>query len=107
MTEELPGDKGREERLREEYHNQTARIPWSDLQTHHARGSVVLVAADLNLVEVAVQLGLDNTEQFKSWIEASQVAPISDEQALQWYEGNATLWAVVAAPWVLVQQIDA
>jgi hypothetical protein len=57
-------------------------------------------------VEVAVQLGLDNTTRFQGWIESGDVAAVSDEQALIWYESNTELWAVVAAPWVLVQQPD-
>ena len=55
---------------------------------------------------MAVQLGLDNTDQFQAWIAAGQVAPVGDEQALAWYERNQELWAVVAPPWVLVQQRD-
>jgi len=92
--------------LRREYHGQTARIPWHELQTHYARGAVVLVAAELDLVEVAVQLGLDNAAQFQGWIEAGQVAAPSEAQALAWYDSNQELWAVVAAPWVLVQLRD-
>ena len=97
---------GREELLRQEFHSQTARIQWRDLQTYYAHGSVVSVAAGLNLVEVAVQLGLDNASRFQAWIEAGEVAPVSDQQALDWYQTNAELWAVVAAPWVLVQAPD-
>ena len=40
-----------------EYHSQTARIRWRDLQTWYARGSVIAVAARLNLVEVAGNWG--------------------------------------------------
>jgi hypothetical protein len=94
----------REALLREEYHRQTARMHWHDLQTYYARGSVVCVAPSLNLVEVAVQLGMDNTACFQGWIDAGEVAAVSDQQALAWYETNTELWAVVAAPWVLVQQ---
>ncbi len=93
----------RAQRLREEYLGQTARIHWRELQTHYAAGSVVRIARDLNLVEVAVQLGLDNTAQFQEWIASGEVAPVDDTQALQWFESDQALWAVVAAPWVLVQ----
>lgn len=93
----------RETLLRNEYHGQTARINWHDLQPHYARGSVVQVAAGLNLVEVAVQLGLDNTVAFQAWIDSGDVSSVSDDQALTWFEVNQQLWAVVAAPWVLVQ----
>jgi hypothetical protein len=97
-------DSDRESLLRQEYHGQTARIRWHELQTYYAGGSVVFVGKDLNLVEVAVQLGLDNTAQFEQWITDGAVAPVSDQQALSWYDADVTLWAVVAAPWVLVQE---
>ena len=97
------GPDDRAQRLREEYLGQTARIPWRELQTHYAAGSVVCIGSELNLVEVAVQLGLDNTTQFKAWIDRGEVTPVSDAQALQWFKADQELWAVVAAPWVLVQ----
>ena len=97
-----PGD--REAPLRQEFHSQTARITWHDLQTYYAHGNVVAVASDLDLVEVAVQLGMDNTARFQQWIADHAIAPVSDEQALAWYEAKQELWAVVAPPWVLVQQ---
>ena len=97
-------DPGREELLRQEFHSQTARINWHDLQTYYAHGSVVWIDPGQNLVEVAVQLGMDNRPQFQRWIESGEVAPVSKEQALAWYETNQELWAVVAPPWVLVQQ---
>lgn len=96
----------RETMLRQEYHSQTSRIHWHDLQTYYAHGSVVCIASDLNLVDVAVQLGLDNTSRFQGWIESGEVAAVSEQQALAWYETNEELWAVVAAPWVLVQRRD-
>lgn len=97
-------DGAREDLLRREYHGQTARIPWLELQTHYARGSVIAVSSALDLVEVAVQLGMDNTEVFQGWINSGAVAPVDDKQARLWYESEAVLWAVVAAPWVLVQE---
>ena len=96
-------EESREELLRREYHSQTARINWHELQTYFAHGSVVQVGSGLNLVEVAVQLGLDNAARFQQWIEAGDIGPVSDEQAQAWYDSNEELWAVVAAPWVLVQ----
>ncbi len=99
-------DPGREELLRREYHGQTARIPWEELQPHYARGSVVVVDPALDLVEVAVQLGLDNAARFREWIDSGEIAAASDAQALAWHREGAALWAVVAAPWVLVQARD-
>ncbi len=99
-------DTDRESLLRREFHRQTARIRWHELQTAYARGSLVQVAPGLDLVEVAVQLGLDNTAQFSRWIEAGEVVAVSDEQAQRWFDDNPAVWAVVAPPWVLVQLRD-
>ncbi|MFT4519374.1 MAG: hypothetical protein ACI9JM_001770 [Halioglobus sp.] len=96
----------REALLRQEYHGQTARIEWHDLQTYYAQGSVIVVSPELDLVEVAVQLGMDNTPCFEAWIEEAKIGAVTDAQGLSWYESNELLWAVVAAPWVLVQQRD-
>jgi hypothetical protein len=96
-------DTERESLLRAEYHGQTAQIPWQDLQTYFAAGSVIRVGESLDLVEVAVQLGMDNTPLFQQWIAAGEIAPVSESEALGWYQSSQTLWAVVAAPWVLVQ----
>ncbi|MFK7976914.1 MAG: DUF2288 domain-containing protein [Halioglobus sp.] len=104
MVEHEKQPDSRETVLRREYHGQTARIPWKELQTYYARGSVVAVASTLDLVEVAVQLGLDNTQTFEQWIAAGDVAGVNEAQAQQWFDQEAELWAVVAAPWVLVQE---
>lgn len=89
--------------LRGEFLGQTALIPWRELQTHYAGGRVVVVEPALDLVEVAVQLGMDNTGLFRSWIDSGEVAVVSDDQARAWIEDERVLWAVVAPPWVLVQ----
>ena len=93
----------RAELLRGKFLGQTALIPWRELQTHYARGRVVVVQPALDLVEVAVQLGMDNAGLFRSWIERGEVAAVSDDQARAWVEDERELWAVVAPPWVLVQ----
>ena len=90
--------------LRQEYLSQTARIPWRDLQTYYAAGSVVKVDPELDLIETAVQLGLDNAASFEQWINSGEITPVDDQQALAWFESEIELWAVVAAPWVLVQE---
>ena len=91
-------------RLRQEFHAQTSRIPWHDLQTHYASGSVVRVDSQLDLIEVAVALQLDDKSRFEAWIASAEVVSISDRQGRDWYAENPDLWTVVAPPWVLVQQ---
>ncbi|MEM8661283.1 MAG: DUF2288 family protein [Pseudomonadota bacterium] len=93
----------RETVLRREYHAQTAKVRWHELQVAYARGRLVTVETGMNLVEVAVQLGLDNTAVFRDWIASGRIAHVSDELAEDWSSDDRELWAVVAPPWVLVQ----
>ena len=84
---------------------ETARIPWLELQRFFAAGKVIWIAAELDLVDVACALQLDDLERVKAWTEAQQLAPVSNEQARAWVDDDALLWSVVIKPWVLVQEL--
>ena len=92
-----------EEVTRAKVNLETARIAWRELQRYFAGGSAIYVSSELDLVEVAYQISADNREQVKTWMETGQVARVTDEQALAWYETDADMWAVVVSPYVLVQ----
>lgn len=85
--------------------SETAKIPWLELQRFFAAGKVMLVAAELDLVDVAYAFQLDDIEQVQTWTESQQVSPVNDDQAKHWVASDALLWAVVVKPWVLVQAI--
>jgi hypothetical protein len=82
---------------------ETARIAWHDLQRFFAQGHALYVAPELDLVDVALQMQRDNRPAVESWLNSARLAPVSDAQALDWFENNAIHWCVVVKPWVLVQ----
>ncbi len=84
---------------------QTSKIAWRELARFFAGGKVLLVDNSLNLVEVAAAVSSDNTQAVSKWVAVNQLAAVSDEQALDWQQKDEHLWAVVTAPWVLVQLI--
>lgn len=85
---------------------ETSQIPWHELQRFFASGQAISVDSSIDLIEVAYQFSIDNKVQFEQWIADKKVAPVSDQQALQWFEENKSVWAVVVKPWVLVQDKD-
>jgi hypothetical protein len=91
--------------LRAEIHSETSRIAWSELQRFFAAGKAIYVSPDLDLVEVALQISYDNSKQISQWMDKDRLAPVSDDQARYWITTDATVWAVVVKPWVLVQDI--
>ena len=91
--------------LRDEIHSETSKIAWSELQRFFAAGKAIYVAVDLDLVEVAVQVSTDNSALVRQWMDTGKIAPVSDDQARCWIDTDATVWAVVVKPWVMVQDM--
>ena len=89
---------------REKVNLETSKIAWKELQRFFASGSVVSVAASLDLVDVAYQFSIDNKILVAQWLQNSQVALVSDQQAINWLESDTEVWAVVVKPWILVQE---
>jgi hypothetical protein len=83
---------------------QTARINWHDLQRFFASGAAFFVSNELDLVDVAYQISKDNRAVVTEWMNAGQLARVTDEQAQDWYDKNMEMWAVVVSPYVLIQQ---
>lgn len=107
MTEpgEADIDLDPEQGLRIKLNADTGRIGWSELQGHFARGSLVVVAHGVDLVEAAYLFAKDDKAAVGRMIAEKKVSRATDAEAKEWHERNAQFWAVVVAPWVLVQEI--
>lgn len=82
---------------------ETALIPWQELQRFFAAGQAIEVSKDIDLIYVAKQFSDDNATAIKTWMDNGQVQPVSDKSAAHWFEMNTSVWATVVLPWVLVQ----
>lgn len=82
---------------------ETSLIPWRELQRFFASGLAIQVSSELDLVEAAYQMSIDNKDLVERWLNERQIGPVSDEQALAWYQADTEVWAVVVKPWILVQ----
>ncbi|HVL75814.1 MAG TPA: DUF2288 domain-containing protein [Noviherbaspirillum sp.] len=90
--------------LRAKLNGETSRMPWHELQRFFAGGSMIVVDDTLDLVEVALRIARDDKAAVAAWLEQGKIARASDEHARGWTEADASLWAVVVKPWVLVQR---
>jgi len=88
---------------KKEINLETSQIPWHELQRFFASGMAIAVCSDIDLVDVAYEFSVDNKTQVEQWLKEKNIALVSDQQALKWYEENTIVWAVVIKPWVLVQ----
>ncbi len=85
---------------------ETAKIPWKELEVHFARGALVKVSPSLDLVKTAYEFTQNNEAQVQAWMSEELVKRFDVEDA-QGYQDDDELWAVVIAPWVLVQDVKA
>ncbi|MCG6864789.1 MAG: DUF2288 domain-containing protein [Thiogranum sp.] len=53
---------------------------------------------------MATGLANDDKTAVKGWIRAGQVEHLGTAMAKRWAECQPELWAVVVAPWVVVQE---
>ena len=97
-----PDDQDELERIR--LNQETARIAWVELQRFFAQGRVIRVAPGLDLIEIARMIARDDTQSIAADMTRGNIAPVSDEEARRWFATQASLWAVVVKPWILVQE---
>lgn len=90
--------------LRARLNMETAKIGWSELQRQFAKGVVFKVAAELDLVETAARIIHDEKNTVNDWLNQKKLVQASTEDARRWNETDSDLWAVVVAPWILVQE---
>ena len=94
-----------EEELRQKINLETGQLSWLELQKYFAKGNVIVVRPQLDLIDVAARFAEDDKDAVAKWIENEDIKRALDEDARQWNERNSDFWTVVVAPWILVQEI--
>ncbi len=89
--------------LRQEIHEQTAQMRWSELERFFAGGNVISIAPELDLIDVGARIAADDKASVEGWMHAGLVYRTTDTQAGDWVKNDALLWVVVVKPWILVQ----
>ena len=84
---------------------QTGKISWKELARHFARGAVVCVGAGQDQVLIAECLVRDQADEIARLYDKGALHRATDEDASGWEQRNSEFWAVVVAPWVLVQEL--
>lgn len=84
---------------------ETAKIPWRELQRFFAQGKVLMVKPDQDLVTIARHIATDQAGVINTLINDSVINRVTDEQAQAMIDDDSLVWAVVTAPWVLIQQV--
>ncbi len=96
-----PSDE--EESLEQRLANEAGVIGWSELERHFARGVLLVLDLELDIVSVGVAIVRDETRSVESWSASGKLRRATLEDARQWHERSERFRALVIAPWVLAQ----
>jgi hypothetical protein len=89
--------------LRQKLNLETGQLEWLELQRHFARGVVVVSEPGQDLVDVAATFAEDDKPKIERLLNTQSVHLATDVEAKLWAVSNPTFWAVVVAPWVIIQ----
>jgi len=95
-----------QEELITQLNKETARLSWKELEPHFARGSVIRVKKGMDLIKVAAVIAKDDKNSLKLWMDAGDVGNASTDEAKHWAACESDFWAVVIAPFVIVQEAE-
>ncbi|MDO4696199.1 MAG: DUF2288 domain-containing protein [Neisseria sp.] len=92
--------------LNDKLNAETARIAWSELEVHFARGAAVYIAPSLDLIAAARLIADDDSTTVGKLMQQGLISLVSEQQATQFSRDRQEMWALVIAPWVLVQPVQ-
>ena len=58
----------------------------------------------LDLIAAAEAVAQDEGEKVAAWLAGDKLGKLSETRALDLFERDPQLWAVVVSPWILVQE---
>ncbi len=95
-----------DETLREKIRAEIMAASWADLVYQFARGGLVLVHAELDLLEVATAVAADDRAQVEGWLSSGAVARATAQDALAFQQAPAARFQfVIVQPWVIAQRL--
>ncbi|MGK3995917.1 DUF2288 family protein [Sorangium sp. So ce1024] len=91
--------------MREQLAKTLGEVFWTDLRTHAARDAVILVAADLDLLDVGEAVASNNAAAVEAWITAGKLTKPTAEDLERWpIQVEMRFLSLVVAPFVLVRR---
>ncbi|AUX21257.1 hypothetical protein SOCEGT47_017370 [Sorangium cellulosum] len=91
--------------MREQLTETLGEVLWTDLRAHVARDAVILVASDLDLVDVGVAVASNDAAAVQAWISAGKLTKPTAEELARWpLQVDLRFVSLVVAPFVLVRR---
>ncbi|AUX40951.1 hypothetical protein SOCE26_023530 [Sorangium cellulosum] len=91
--------------MREQLARTLGEVFWTDLRAHVARDAVILVAADLDLLDVGEAIASNDTATVEAWIADGKLTKPTAEELSRWpLQLELRFMSLVVQPFVLVRR---
>jgi hypothetical protein len=78
---------------------------WEWLSPHADRDALIIVTADLDILDVGLAIATNNVSQVQRWIEEQHIYKPSPEQLITWDANESkSFQALIVQPYVLAQE---
>jgi hypothetical protein len=94
------------EMITKKLQNEIGTVGWSLLKPHAERGVLLIIHSQLDLLEVAVQIAEDQTEQVRLWLNDGKITRPSSFRMKEWEAKNSIFTCVIVHPFILVQLLS-
>lgn len=92
--------------IREKLQEELDTVDWRSLRPQLCRDSVILVAPELDLVEVAWSVAKDRSAEVSGWIGSGQLRKPGVEELAAWErEMDKPFRLLIVAPYLLIQAV--
>ncbi|NJP08231.1 MAG: DUF2288 family protein [Leptolyngbyaceae cyanobacterium RU_5_1] len=92
--------------LRTELAQSLDEAEWNWLSPHARRNSLIVVAAELDLLDVGVAIASDDISHIKHWIDEALIQKPSQTQLSAWNQTQTKRFkTLIVQPYVLVQEV--
>ncbi|MFT3772207.1 MAG: DUF2288 domain-containing protein [Minicystis sp.] len=79
-------------------------VYWSDLAAHAARDALIVVADDLDLLDVGVAVATDDAPRVERWIADQRIKKPSTDDLARWSAEPAAMFeSLIVQPFVLIR----
>ncbi|MCK4502102.1 MAG: DUF2288 family protein [Desulfuromonadales bacterium] len=90
----------------ESFKSDIAEITWRELKIHLQRDSIITVAAEIDIIAVAVAVADDDSSKVEGWIAAEQIGKPTEVQLEDWQrDQNVTFRMLIVQPYILIQEV--
>ncbi len=91
--------------LKDKLKDEVGTVSWSWLRPHQKRDILFLVAPELDLVEVAIEVAEDRVAQIKTWLENGDLVRPTPAQVAGWEESGGLFSGIIVKPYVFFKPV--